>query len=186
MLEQNGFPAVISIKSNSEVLADASKHFNKQFLHFLTAGNSILASFTKAYSLLKTENPSLHEYCCCKHEHTNDCGYKHVFLKKLPIEKGHALHSIVNRSCDCYKHFSDPIHHQIGCKDYDKFYNEISKVTANTAYFGPEEPLTEETRYDGARNRMCCCKPDLPHDEAEKFKLHGKKEAWEKPIFNPS
>ena len=30
---------------------------------------------------------------------------------------------------------------------------------------------------------MCCCKPDLPHDEAEKFKLHGKKEAWEKQIF---
>ena len=31
---------------------------------------------------------------------------------------------------------------------------------------------------------MCCCKPDLPHDEAEKFKLHGEKEAWEKQIFD--
>ena len=45
-------------------------------------------------------------------------------------------------------------------------------------------PLEESDRCKGLKNRMCCCKPSLPHYEKDKFKLICKDEAKNKPVFD--
>ena len=35
----------------------------------------------------------------------------------------------------------------------------------------------------GERNKMCCCKSHLPHNESEKFTITGSQFALNKPLF---
>jgi adenylate kinase len=129
--------------------------FSKLVYEDLLEGCTIKESFNDAMVKLRVKFKGECESCCCGHSHAPECEWHAYRLQKGNAE-AHALHS---PTCDCS--LTSKRKHRINCrwfKDFENFYIN--------------EEAQENCKKSGAHcDPVCCCRPNLIHDETMKLDL---------------
>ncbi len=161
-IKQAGVPNVIAVNSDTQVADEAATRFAKVLYHYLTLGRSVKEAFEQTKEDGKVSLRKL-KLCCCTHIHKETCSQLDEIIRNR--EEAHAKHI---PECDC--EFGGNIHFR-NCK-WVELMKELSYEV---------KPMEDNPR----KVRVCCCSPDLPHNEEEKFVLISQsKEAQDERIFD--
>jgi len=147
-IRQAGVMNVIAVDHNTQESDEVAQRFVKILYHYLTIGRSIKEAFEKTKEDVKV---SIGKYriCCCTHSHKKNCGLLEELIRNR--EEAHAKHV-----AECVCSFDGNIHSK-SCR-WAASMNELSYEI---------KPVKDNPRKVG----VCCCNPDLPHNEEEKFAL---------------
>ncbi|CAG9316601.1 unnamed protein product [Blepharisma stoltei] len=159
-----GIDCVIAIHDQCKILDDAAISFAVTFYRSLLRGKTIKNSFIEAKKNVNFEQAAMRTTCCCAHNHKRHCTWK--------VKNDHMEHT-PNEQCVCEKRNNDSVH-KLNCEWALKFLAKYNKTRV---------PNDQEVK-DGSWV-ICCCSPEVPHNEAMKFKLLMKdKEAANKVLFS--
>ena len=143
-----GVKNVICIASETPITDIAAQKFSKEFYYELFNGESVKNAFEKTKNSFNDIkfNKELND-CCCNHEHKNDCKFRKSDHNKYHIKK-----------CKCT--YNEYHIHKYDCDflKYLKTKNFCSKKLYNNT------------------EKICCCSPEIPHNESNKFILLSKDE----------
>jgi len=143
-----GVPCVIAIQSELKIAEDIALKFSESFYWQLFVGKSIDEAFKNAQAAALTLGDA--HTCCCGHKHKADCEwYKMAKDPNVGMEKAHYLHE---PRCRCGKKLKNKLLHTEGCYWAEAFLMEYSSTLE---------------LYEG---RVCCCSPELDHNESLKFR----------------
>ncbi|CAG9327374.1 unnamed protein product [Blepharisma stoltei] len=145
-----GIDCVITIHDQCKILDDAAISFAVTFYRSLLRGKSIKNAFIEAKKNVNFEQAVMRTTCCCAHNHKRQCLWK--------ARNDHGEHTI-NEECTCEKRNNDSVH-KLNCQWATKFLAKFNKTRT---------PSEQEIK-DGSWV-ICCCSPEVPHNEAMKFKL---------------
>lgn len=147
---ESGIKNVICVNRMTKISDFAAQLFSSTLYQFLVNGDSITDAFEKSKNLFRNVafQGKLQE-CCCNHEHTSDCGYK-ILSKKLQ-NTFHKMYHI--KKCTCS--YSEYHTHKTDCKYIKGHLNDLRFVKIN----------------NGTLAKICCCSPNIPHNESNKFIL---------------
>ena len=143
-----GIPAVICVQSQTQVLDEAAEGFGEFFYKSLIEGNTIKNSFDYAKTMMSTkyDNKSKYTPCCCFHKHKDECVWKNKSIDRRE-GLGHIDHM---KSCNC-KYSESHIHKK------DCFW--VDKLEYQPKIIFHKDNLI----------KVCCCSPEIAHDESKKF-----------------
>ena len=143
-----GIPAVICVQSQTQVLDEAAEGFGQFFYKSLIEGNTIKNSFDYAKTMMSTkyDNKSKYTPCCCFHKHKDECVWKNKSIDRRE-GLGHIDHM---KSCNC-KYSESHIHKK------DCFW--VDKLEYQPKIIFHKDNLI----------KVCCCSPEIAHDESKKF-----------------
>ena len=150
----SGIKSVICVNLMTKISDFAAQLFCSSFYQFLLNGHTISDSFEKSKNIFRDGalQDTLHE-CCCNHKHNSTC--KYIQMSKEQQQQYHMMYH--SKICSCsYKEYNI---HVINCKFVKRnqlIYNDCMKVIKIE---------------NGALIRICCCSPEIPHNESNKFIL---------------
>ena len=166
---ESGVKNVICVQEMTKISDLGAQKFSQNFYEFLLQGDTIQDAFNKSKECFDdvTFNSELME-CCCNHSHTNDC--KFYAMKNNEKVCFHNEYHILNKKykmckikvCEC-KYNEYHIH--------DKKCKFIKSLESNLI----KENLFKIQEIDnGNKVKLCCCSPNIPHNESNKFLLFSK------------
>eukprot|EP00347_Sterkiella_histriomuscorum_P024050 403332474 len=164
-------PVVVAVNSHTMILDEVCSLFSRHFYFFLQDGETPRKAFVEAQKVVRG-SPIDKFSCCCAHDHKYDCPWE-KYAKKHGYEKAHQIHM---PSCACP--YNKNIH-KSKCEFYEDFLTELSPF---------EDLLTmsaDNLNLQGYSDhvQVCCCQPDIPHDESIKFIINGNEDALDRPLF---
>lgn len=148
-----GVPCVIAIQSELRIADNVAQKFSQHFYDQLFEGRSIKEAFELAK--IAARSVELHT-CCCAHAHKPNCRWYTDYAKKIGFRRAHQLHVPLCNDCkDRNQHI-----HKSGCSWAAgfQFDFEIDCFECPSSNLGDDKIFT------------CCCSPELPHNESQKFK----------------
>eukprot|EP01022_Parablepharisma_sp_SALTPOND_P004594 TRINITY_DN120601_c1_g1_i1.p1 TRINITY_DN120601_c1_g1~~TRINITY_DN120601_c1_g1_i1.p1 ORF type:complete len:1935 (+),score=215.27 TRINITY_DN120601_c1_g1_i1:789-5807(+) len=160
-IKEAGIPNVIAVNCETQVADEAAIRFSKVLYHYLTLGKSVKEAFEQTKEDGKVSLRNL-RMCCCTHNHKEGCELLQGLINNP--EEAHAKHIP-----DCSCPFGGNTHYK------------------NCGWVEAMKDLPYVTKQLGgkpARVKICCCNPDLPHNEEEKFVLISQSpEAQDERLF---
>jgi len=142
-----GVPCVIAIQSELKISEDIALKFSESFYWQLFMGKSIDEAFKNAQASALTLGDA--HTCCCGHKHKADCEwYKLVKDPEVGLEKAHYVHT---PKCRCGQKSKNVFLHEDDCSWAQEFLIEYS------------------SHMELCEGRVCCCSPELAHNESLKF-----------------
>jgi len=144
---------IIVIESMHKIEDSYARVFSNYFYTQLIEGKTINQAFQNAITQLRMVNIDSPESCCCSHPHKPECGWKQ-YAKENGMFAAHQVHISY---CDCpqaNKHI-----HSSDCDWADTFSFE----------FDAQYAILNDK--DDSDIRVCCCSPELTHDETMKLRL---------------
>lgn len=158
-----GVKAVVVAQSEHKINDEFAKMFSNYFYTEIIEGKPIGEAYKNAKSQLKSLKLNAKDSCCCGHSHKPTCKWLQEY-KKLGGFVAHAHHEAI---CNCPERANHI--HSLDCEWADDFNYEYE---------------CEGVQLDGDRQYICCCCPDLTHDETMKLQLlWGKQGPLAEPIF---
>lgn len=156
-----GFKCVVAVMGDCKIHDDAAKTFAREFYINLLRGNTIRKAFDGAKVLTEqtTENLST---CCCAHNHKPTCTWFQEALKDA--RRAHRKHA---PKCSCPE--SRICNHAFNCEWAKDFLG----------CFNPSE-------IKKGKLMVCCCSPELPHNEGQKFILLSSDPLEEEKVLFPN
>lgn len=149
---ESGVEHVICIHIMTKISDQAAKDFSFHFYRHLMNGETIETSFEKSKKLFLNENQNKLQECCCNHSHKRDCSFK----EKNKREKDEIHKKFHVKQCSCS--YTEYHTHNIACK-YIKGYEKYMKsIKLNNDQIV----------------KLCCCSPEIPHNESNKFILYSR------------
>jgi hypothetical protein len=146
---------LIIVKADFKLNDHVATTFSKLVYEDLLEGCSIQESFNSAMVKLRLKYKGECESCCCGHSHTPNCDWYKERLLKGEAE-AHAIHT---PTCDCS--LTSNRKHRRNCRWFSEFEN-----------FFINEEAHENCKCAGHPcDPMCCCRPELIHDETMKLAL---------------
>lgn len=166
MFKRYGPKVIVYLKKDQKVNFKLNKEFVRVFYHNLLKQFNVEDSFKSSRVLtsisLNSDPASYHKYC--SHFHKLECHFKDAseedlneFFSKL-------------ESCTCPE--KNVNIHNVKC--------DVSDTFAELFLEGDSAGLT---RIDDENYRICCCWPDLSHDEVDKFGIWYAKEKFKKCVI---
>ena len=159
-----GVGCLIVVEGQAKIDDSYAKEFSKLFYSELIYSKTINEAFEKAITQLRTSHINSPHSCCCGHNHKPDCLWYQEALRD-GFHKAHYKHVPL---CNCPK--ADKRIHSIDCEwALDFMYT-----------YRPDYD------FEGDEIEICCCSPEIPHDETRKLKLiykDGVKAHGEKVVF---
>ncbi len=169
---ESGVKNVICVQEMTKISDSGAQKFSTNFYEFLLKGDTVKDAFKKSKECFcdVTFNSELME-CCCNHSHTKDCEfYKmsnndkvcfhneyHILNKKYKICK--------IKNCECK--YNEYHIHDKKCK----FLKSLETLEPNLI----KNNLFKIKEIDnGDKVKLCCCSPDIAHNESNKFLLFSK------------
>ena len=145
-----GVKNVICVNKMTKISDYAAQVFSSTIYQFLVNGDSVCDAFDKSKKIFRDVSlqGELQE-CCCNHEHTDICVYKN--LTKRLQSTFHKMYHIKQCMCSYPEYHT----HKIECK-YIK--NQLNVL--------PCIKFENDTLV-----KICCCSPEIPHNESSKFIL---------------
>lgn len=147
-----GVTCIVVVSARHKINDSFAKEFSNLFYTELLEGRSIKQAFEKAKVQLKVMHFDEPDSCCCGHQHKDDCVW-HQKVKTNGLNVSHYDHE---PWCDCPK--KDQHIHNSECDWADEF---LMHFKARSIY-------TDESKKE---IRVCCCSPELSHDEIMKLKM---------------
>jgi hypothetical protein len=163
LINTTNIPFIISVHSDTSMFDPLSLKFYKIFYECLFEGKSIEFSFDIAKKIVFAQYDYKNSkiiHCCCFHKHKIDCPWKkyNMTQQNEQNEKSHLFHL---KQCKCA--YPESHVHNINCLwvknfreklniEYVHLYNDNSKLI-----------------------KVCCCSPEILHDESNKFSLYKNK-----------
>jgi Ni2+-binding GTPase involved in maturation of urease and hydrogenase len=156
-----GFQCVVAVQSDCKIHDEAAKTFAREFYVNLLRGESIRKAFEGAKVLTEDTAKSI-TTCCCTHNHKAGCQW--LQLSHTNTRKAHRRHTPDCTTCPEAKLG----HHHASCS-WAKDFLEV---------FNPTESNKPSLV-------ACCCSPELPHNEGQKFVLLSLDPAYEAKVLFP-
>ena len=141
-------PAVICVHSANEVLDEAAQKFSKIFYECLLDGKDLKYSFEQARRVVSSGIDKTVNTCCCTHIHKPECRWQEKATKDG--EEAHQMHL---KRCNCNN------------KESHMHVNNCSWALNLQGSFGFESIV------EGNFIKICCCSPEVAHNESNKFIL---------------
>ena len=152
-----GIKCAVVVQEQVEIHNKISKEFSLEFYSNLMNERTIRQAFDDAVESIKLNNINMPHSCCCHHKHKKDCKWD-----KMYKQKGRQLHDEYHVPfCKCPRRHQRI--HKMNCKYLQSFENEFDCIIE-------EQENTFNTNYDESAP-VCCCSPEIHHDETMKFKL---------------
>lgn len=148
-----GITCIVVVSSRHKINDIFAKNFSNLFYKELMKEKTINEAYNKAKTQLKAMHLNSSDSCCCGHAHKPDCEWQRQ-VKLVGINQAHCYHV---PCCDCPK--ADYGIHNHECTWFD----DLEMV--------PYEVQLEYLDDDREEMRVCCCSPELSHDEIMKLKL---------------
>lgn len=145
-----GVKTVIVSQSEHKLNDEFAKNFGRLFYNELIEAKSISQAFKNAKVQLKALKLDSYESCCCGHSHTEDCEW-YAYYKQHGKFLAHAEHECL---CNCPQRAQHI--HQLDCQWAEEFMFKFNL------------PLPDP---DADHIFLCCCRPELTHDETMKLQL---------------
>ena len=155
-----GVECVVSIQKDSRIVDHISKDFAQYFFSSLLNGTDIEYAFNKAIQLVTlnyTNNENAFHSCCCAHLHKEHCSW-YLYARENGTYNAHLQHVPKYPQCKCPKAYKNT--HRMDCIWATKFILQFMNDDMTMAY-----EKIENQRF------ICCCSPELPHNETMKFKI---------------
>ena len=152
-----GVPCVIAVHNECKIMDEAARVFEKEFYRELFRGSTIKEAFHMAQARIAEEQRLVAEACCCAHTHKRTCKWLQETQRNSALT-AHSLH--YSRRC-CVTFRKSPCEHSIRCTWAQGFMEQ---------YVGDNYTISDEDMQRG-QYVVCCCSPELPHDEGTKYKL---------------
>lgn len=144
-----GVPCVVAVHSQTKIEDSIAQQFSELFYWQLFEGKSIEDAFQNARAAITGKDVYT---CCCAHSHKPDCKWNKIAQEEGP-EKAHILHT---PTCtNCRKITGNSFEHEDNCGWAFEFMCDY-----NLNYDFPN-----------GKFRVCCCSPELEHNEVMKFQL---------------
>lgn len=156
-----GFKCVVAVMSDCKIHDDAAKTFAREFYVNMLRGDSIRKAFDGAKVLTEETAKNL-TTCCCAHIHKQSCRWLQESLSD--IRRAHRKHT---PKCNCPD--ARICRHRYNC-DWAKDF---------LSCFNPSAIKRTELI-------ACCCSPELPHNEGQKFILLSSDVAEEDQVLFPN
>ena len=162
-----GVECIVVVASLHKINDQFAKTFSKLFYTELIEGKTINEAFNNSKVQLKAAHLDAPDSCCCGHRHKETCLW-YQKSKEIGLYAAHCEHT---PCCDCPKKH---LHiHEEDCAWADQF---LLAYDAECIYYE-----------DRGEMLVCCCSPELPHDETMKLVLIYKdddKSYGDKVIFD--
>ena len=142
-----GVPCVIAVQSELKIEDKIARKFSEAFYWQLFEGKSIEEAVVNARATAITEEAVY--TCCCAHMHKANCKWKEAARLK-DAESAHYLHT---PTCNCARKTKNKFKHGHNCMWALDFVLEYSNSD------------------DIPENNICCCSPELSHNEILKFQM---------------
>ena len=159
-----GVDCVIVAQSQLKIDDEFAKKFSELFYDELISPHSIRVAFDSAKTQLKATSGHGFHSCCCGHKHKPNCAWVREFLNKVGKNFAHERHLPL---CQCPNRASHR-HKSVDCDWADTF-------------------LLDHDCYDpmmvGDEVLICCCSPELTHDETMKLLLLERQEGISKDTW---
>jgi ABC-type Fe3+/spermidine/putrescine transport system ATPase subunit len=147
VFRQAKVPAVICVHSATKILDEAAQKFAKTFYNTLLDGETITGAFNQAKKAVFHGVDKTNTHCCCSHNHKPECRWK-----DLSDDEAHTQHL---KMCGC--NFEESHFHKRDCRWALQVLNYNLNIDSDSC----KEPYL----------RVCCCSPEIAHDESNKFML---------------
>ena len=158
-----GVSCVVAVHSELKIEDSIAQKFSESFYWQLFEGKSISDSFRNAKAAISGKDVYT---CCCAHSHKDNCKW-YKLAKEEGFEKAHHIHT---PTCtDCNSKFGNKFLHKENCMWALDFLTSVC----------------EHDEFPHGDFHVCCCSPELPHDEVMKFKLICKDEKYSKEVLFP-
>ena len=143
----------IAVHSQCRILGQSTLPFALELYKALCTGATVEEAFTQAKS--RVTMCKVKEFvCCCAHIHTTTCKwYKKSDLCIKNGKIGHKQHTPNPETCFCELPVGT---HKADCSWAREFREKFYPLTATEQ----NKPFV-----------VCCCRPELPHDEGSKYVL---------------
>ena len=143
-----GVPCVIAVQSAYGILDDVATNFSHHFYDQLSDGKTIREAFEIARTAASSKDCQI---CCCAHSHKEGC-YWHDELHSAEPQKAHDnFHAL---SCKCLRKH--------------EYIHDSACAWARGVLIDLEIDRDPDSNDNIS---VCCCRPELPHDETLKFIL---------------
>ena len=150
-----GVACVIVAQSQMKINDEFATKFSELFYDELIYGHTIQVAFKNAKNQLKASSAQSSHSCCCGHKHKPDCNW----IKELNKNGKEIAHDDHVPKCDCPNKMSH--WHKMDCGWADEFILDYEIF-----------PVDDEKK----GQFVCCCSPELTHDETMKTLLLEKDE----------
>jgi hypothetical protein len=161
VFREAGVPAVICVHSATKILDQAAQEFAKNLYKNLIDGVSLKKAFELSKRLVLyryDKNKHKTSHCCCLHNHKPECRW---------IDKMEDAHTRHVKTCSC--NYEESHMHRASCVWAKKIMGDnyiYDNMTSNESFI-----------------KVCCCSPEIAHDESKKFILKIN-ENYDPIIFN--
>ncbi len=172
-----GVPVVIAVNQLTPVLDEVCRMFSRHFYEHLVQGNSPKEAFRAARDAIKGSNKDVYS-CCCAHKHKAWCRWakycQELVKDNKEYDKDEPHNQHIEHNCSCPKRKFNI--HKIKCAFYVKFREkfiptdaELDRLQSKLDIFHWEslDPLS----VSNSTAKVCCCSPEIPHDETQKFMI---------------
>ncbi|TNV87651.1 hypothetical protein FGO68_gene686 [Halteria grandinella] len=178
IFKKYGAPVVIAINKDSTIKDEACLKFSQSFYNKLLNGGTPKEAFNAGITMITTSQMNTNN-CCCSHDHLRSCKWDKKLVedqtltreqqfireKKFKTDQ-HSYHQFsqangLQKACTCET--INSFLHKKNC-EYAKFF--IEKFIADEFKANPKKWMEGVLQV-----RICCCRPDLPHNEVSKFML---------------
>ena len=102
-----GFPCVICVHSKVQILDDAAQRFASGFYRSILTGKSIGEAFDSSVALVKDQQTTMIDACCCSHVHKPGC----LWYSKM--NSGMDMHAEHIPNCRCV--YANDCIHSMSC-----------------------------------------------------------------------
>ncbi len=169
IIRDAGVPNVIAVNGYTQVADEAATGFASSFYHSLFQGKTVKEAFIKAKEQEKLNNRNI-RLCCCAHRHEDDCPW----LERMSAD-AETVHATHVPECNCK--YGGNLHH-MSCS----WIKELRNHDLEFRIVDYDDPVTHKPTN---LRKVCCCNPNLPHSEEEKFMLLSRdEEAANERIFD--
>ena len=158
LMVESGVPVVVAINAPFKIQDEAARAFGKVFHSAWVQGETYQNAFTNAQNFVAAHQESYKSYSWWwAHPHKSNCKW-FLDAKNIGQFEAHELHMPM---CKCNQ--SGNLHH-FNSFSYWSFVNEFLEEYATWDYLKSDKNHPNFIK-------LCCCSPEMPHDESMKFIL---------------
>ena len=156
---------IIYVDKKTKIGDYTSVKFTDYFYQELLDGCPIEDCYNISIKKLKCDTDILYynvDRCCCNHKHSEKC----LFSGSKPNSKFHQNYCLGDESCKCKSKYEECHMHDKECAIVEKFKEEIER---NKNEHKKPYHIKEYDNYV----KLCCCDPDISHNEIAKLKFES-------------
>lgn len=167
LLNTTNIPYIITVNSETSVIDPLSQKFYKILYECLFEGKSVEFSFDMAKKIVFAQNENKNSKilnCCCFHKHKPNCSWiKYKVFQQNNQNEIFGSHLFHVKQCKC--EYRESHVHIINCRWVKIFSGKLNLQVI--PYLNDNSLLI----------KVCCCSPDIIHDESNKFLLYRNKKS---------